>query len=108
MADPIALVVTTLGDEASADALARRLIEDRLAACAQVVQVRSTYHWQGQLEQAEEWRLEAKTTTDLAARLAEAIAAGHPYELPEVLTIGCLAEPRYAQWVARECRGDDA
>ena len=108
MAEQIAIVITTLGDEGAAHSLSRRLIEDRLAACVQVLPIRSVYRWQGQIEQACEWRLEAKTTTGLASRLADCIGANHPYDVPEVLTIGCLAEDSYADWVASECRGDQA
>lgn len=100
----VRLVLTTCPDHASADALARALVEERLAACVtRLPGAHSTYRWQGQIEQADEVVLLIKTRGERLAALAERIRALHPYELPEVVAlpvVGGLAP--YLQWVVDE------
>lgn len=100
----ILLVITNLPDQASAQALARRLVSERLAACVNILApCQSVYRWQGALEEAAEIPLLIKTRTDLFPRLQAAIRAGHPYDLPEIIAVP-LAEglPDYLAWVATE------
>lgn len=79
---------TTLPDEEAARALARILVESNLAACVTVgAPVESLYHWQGAIENAREVPLTAKTRADRYADVARAIAASHPYELPEIVAV---------------------
>jgi len=82
------LVHTTLPDEEAARALARVLVESNLAACVSVgAPVESLYHWQGAIENAREVPLTAKTRADRYVDVARAIAARHPYELPEIVAV---------------------
>ena len=82
------VVFSTCGSEAEAEQLARRLIEERLAACVNIVApVRSFYRWKGVIENAVEWMLVIKTSRDLFERLRLSLEASHSYELPEVLAI---------------------
>ena len=96
------LVHTTLPDEDAARALARTLVERKLAACVTVgAPVQSLYHWQGAVENAREVPLTAKTRADRYADVAAAIAAGHPYELPEIVAVPIQhGLPDYLAWVA--------
>lgn len=97
---------TTFGDRAAADACAARLVSERLAACVQIDgPVASTYAWRGSVETAEEWRCTCKTTSARAAACRAAIAAGHAYELPEILESPVLTAAAYAAWV-RDAVGD--
>ena len=74
-------VSTTLPDEATAQRLGARLVEERLAACAQVVgPVSSTYWWQGQVEQAKEWCCHLKTTADTSQELSRRLRELHPLQ----------------------------
>src|SRR5262249_997262 len=82
------MVLTNLPDRDSADALARALIEARLAACVSIGAVHdSLYHWRGQIEMASELLLTIKTCADLYPAVEAAIRARHPYELPEIVTV---------------------
>ena len=82
------LVHTTLPDEDTARAMARSLVEARLAACVSIgAPVESLYHWQGALENAREVPLTVKTRADRFAAVAAAIRSRHPYELPEILAV---------------------
>ncbi|HEY0878510.1 MAG TPA: divalent-cation tolerance protein CutA [Zeimonas sp.] len=100
------LVVSNVPDEATASTIARSLVEERLAACVNVLGAcRSTYRWQGAVETADEITLLVKTTharhDDCVRRLAEL----HPYEVPEIVTLAPQAVwPSYARWAVEETR----
>src|SRR5438067_465846 len=100
------LVITNLPDRASADKLAAALIEQRVAACVNVLApARSVYRWQGAVETAEEYPLLIKTAEDRYAALEIAIRAGHPYTLPEIIAVNVeRGLPAYLDWVETETR----
>ncbi|MFY9794003.1 MAG: divalent-cation tolerance protein CutA [Candidatus Sulfotelmatobacter sp.] len=96
------IVLTTTGSEAEAQKIARHLVENRMAACINIVpQIDSVYRWQGKVEEAREWLLLIKTTANAFEKVREAIAELHSYELPECV---CLkvedGSPHYLQWIA--------
>lgn len=98
----ISEVRTTVGDRAAAEGIARRLVDDRLAACVQIDGgIDSIYRWKDAIEQAAEWRLTVKTSPGRAAACVASLVATHPYELPEVIVSEVVASPAYADWVLR-------
>jgi periplasmic divalent cation tolerance protein len=101
---PALLVLTNLPDRASADSLARVLLEQRLAACVNILApCRSVYRWKGELQHDEDHPLLAKTTTERYAALEAAIRAAHPYELPEIIAVPIeRGLPEYLTWIAAE------
>ncbi len=95
------LVVTTAGSEDEARKIARHLVENRLAACVNVIpRVESIYRWQGKVESAAEWLLLIKTTAQRFPAVRDAIGKLHSYEVPEcvVLSIEDGSAP-YLQWL---------
>jgi len=99
----ILLVLTTLATQADAQALARGMVEQRLAACAQISPIESIYRWQGAVQQEPEWRLLLKTTAARYPALQAALRAGHPYELPAIIALPCShALPEFADWVQEQ------
>jgi periplasmic divalent cation tolerance protein len=98
------LVLTSLPDEASARTLAAVLVEQRLAACVNILApCASVYRWRGELETAAEVPLLIKTTRSRYAGLEAAIRARHPYELPEIVAVPVvLGLPGYLDWIAAE------
>ncbi len=90
------------GDAESARALATTLVEQRVAACVNVLApCQSIYRWEGKLEEAEEVTLLIKTSAARYAALEEAIRAYHPYELPEIVAVRVeKGLPDYLAWVA--------
>ena len=87
MTDKI-VVLSTCGTEEEAAKIARMLVEERLAACVNVLpRAQSYYRWKGQVESAEEWLLVIKSSRQLFAPLRAAIEKAHSYELPEVLAL---------------------
>ncbi len=100
----ILLATTNMPDMPSAQALARLLVDARLAACVNILPaVQSVYRWQGAIEEATEVTLLIKTTQRRYPQLQRAILASHPYDLPEVIAWP-LSEGHlpYLHWVAAE------
>ena len=100
------VVLTACGSEDEAARLARMLVEERLAACVAVTpRIRSFYHWQGKLEETEEWALTIKTRRDLFPALLARIEAVHSYQVPEVLALPVVeGNPDYIDWMQRELK----
>ena len=98
------LVLTNLPDRDTASALARSLVEQRLAACASVLSAcSSVYRWKGAVETAEEVPLLIKTRLSLYPQVEAAIRALHPYELPEIIALPLQRGlPAYLAWIADE------
>ena len=101
---PVLLAYSTCPDAASADSIARTLVEERLAACVnRIPGVQSTYRWQGQIEQSDEVLLLIKTTADRLEAMTERLRALHPYELPELVAVEIRSGlPAYLAWIAAE------
>jgi periplasmic divalent cation tolerance protein len=103
-------VVTTVDSEEAADQLARGITGARLAACVQVVgPIKSLYWWQGELEDAREWQLVIKTTSELLSELEAHIKGNHSYETPEITATEIAWGSReYLDWISAETRSDAA
>ena len=100
-------VTTTVGSRRDAEALARVIVERRLAACVQVEDgLKSFYRWQGQLCEDSEARLVIKTLPACEAALQALFAELHPYELPQFLAVRMRAGADYFEWVRSEVRAD--
>ncbi len=98
------LIITNLPDETSAMALARKLVDERLAACVNVFDgCTSVYRWQGKNESTREVPIFIKTRAQHYARLEQLINAMHPYELPEIIAVPISKGlPAYLKWIADE------
>ena len=100
------LVFTTLPSADKAAELARALVEERLAACANLLPaIRSIYRWQGKLQDENEVLVLLKTRAEHLERLKLRILELHPYEVPEVLAVPVEAgyQP-YLDWLAEETK----
>jgi periplasmic divalent cation tolerance protein len=102
----ILLVLTNLPDRASAQRIAGALVENRAAACVNILaECDSVYRWQGKVETANEVPLLIKTTRAAYSQLEKIIRKHHPYELPEIIAVPVDAGlPGYLQWVAEETK----
>lgn len=95
------VVLTTVGASYDAGALARALVERRLAACVNILPgVQSVYRWKDSIEVDPEQLLIIKTARGRLEELREAIRELHPYEVPEFVVIGIdqLSE-EYRSWL---------
>lgn len=101
MSEQALVVLSTCPDPDTASRLARMLVEQRLAACVNLIPgLRSVYEWEGRIEEDAEVLLVIKTSRarypELEARLTEA----HPYEVPEILALDVTAGlPAYLAWL---------
>src|SRR6185503_16364195 len=97
------IVLTTI-DPKAAEKLASTLVEERVAACVNVVpRVTSVYRWKGRVERAGESLLVVKTSDARVAQLVRRIGELHPYEVPEIVAVDpSRVSARYRAWVDSE------
>ena len=100
-ASDLVALLTTLPSSAVAQSVAETLVQERLAACVNVLPgVRSIYEWQGQLANDAEVLCVVKTQRNRVAALAQRLQELHPYEVPEVVVLGAeAASLAYWQWL---------
>jgi len=100
------LVLTNLPDRAAAEKLAGALVDERLAACVNILApCKSVYRWQNDIQQEEEHPMLIKTTADRYPALEAALRAAHPYELPEIIAVPIeRGLPAYLDWIAAETK----
>ncbi|HKY82032.1 MAG TPA: divalent-cation tolerance protein CutA [Sphingobium sp.] len=98
----VALVYTLFGSAEDAGRVARRLVEERLAACANILGgATSIYEWKGGIESAAEVPVLFKTTPAGRDALMARIAELHDYDVPAILALPVeAAHQPFAQWVA--------
>ena len=102
MADSTRVVLITTPDAATAEAIARGLVEAKLAACVNIVPgVVSHYRWEGALHKDRELLLIVKTRAGALPRLTRFVRKKHPAELPEIIALAVSeGDPRYLDWIA--------
>lgn len=97
----ICVVLTTAPDQATAETLARTLVDEGLIACATLLPgAVSIYRWKGAVTHEAEIQLLLKTRRTLITAMAERLRALHPYEAPEliVLDVAAASSP-YIDWI---------
>jgi periplasmic divalent cation tolerance protein len=93
-------VKTRVPDRAVGEHIAEALVQEQLAACTHVRgPIESRYWWQGRMEIAQEWEVDAVTSSAAVIRCADRIRELHPYELSAVLISTSTASAEYAVWV---------
>ena len=100
------IVLTTLGAQTDAAAFARVLVDERLAACVNILPVMtSVYRWKGTIEEDREQQLVIKTTSDRVEALEARLRELHPYELPEFLVVAATdGSAGYLAWLEESTR----
>jgi periplasmic divalent cation tolerance protein len=100
------LVLTTLPSAEAAAELAKAVVEEKLAACANLLPaVRSIYRWQGRVQDESEVLVLFKTRQEHFERLKSRVLELHPYEIPEVLAVPVeQGYQAYLDWLAQETR----
>ena len=97
-------IATTFSTKKEAEAVAERLIAERLAACVQVQgPIASTYRWNGEVQRDEEWQCTVKTAAALTERVLEFIADAHPSDNPELSVVPIVdGSDEYLRWIKEE------
>ncbi len=94
-------IVTTTETQDDALRIARSLVDQRLAACVQIVgPILSVYRWKGKTETSPEWQCWVKSRADRFEQVEQAIRDSHPYEEPEILAMPVVAgSASYLAWL---------
>ena len=105
MTDKI-VVLSTCATREEAEKLARVLLDQRLAACVNVIPgMRSYYRWKGAIESAEECLLVIKSSRELFASIGAVLEKEHSYEVPELLALPVLeGATNYLNWLVANLR----
>lgn len=100
----VVLVLTTVPGEQDGARIARTLVDERLAACVNVLPAMvSIYRWKGDVQHDTEHQLVIKTTQARLPALHARLRALHPYDLPECLILHVTGgDPGYLAWVQAE------
>jgi len=104
--DQFVIVLTTLPVEGDVEKLASQLVEERLAACVNILPaMRSVYRWKNAIERADECQLVIKTTAEQVTALEARIRKLHPYDLPEFIVIPIVqGSADYLSWLSDTTR----
>jgi periplasmic divalent cation tolerance protein len=102
--DIVAILCTAAPGEA--ESMAQALVEQRIAACVNIVPVQSTYRWKGELCNDPEHLMIVKTTKEGADRAVAAIRSMHSAEVPEIIVLPVISgNASYLDWVRHETKG---
>jgi len=104
----VMFIYATAGDAEEARRIGRQVVEEQLAACANILPgVTSIFRWQGKLEEASEAVLVLKTTEEKLERLIARVKSLHSYECPCIEALPVVEGNRdFLEWVVRETGGD--
>ncbi len=105
MTDKVVIMVTA-SSRRECRKIARRLIEEKLAACVNISQpVQSVYRWEGKVEQSREFLMFIKTNRDLFPQIKTEIGLIHSYHTPEIICLPIVdGSPNYLQWISDSVR----
>ena len=100
----VVLILVTAPDAQVGGELARRLVQERLVACVNIVPgVRSVYWWQGEVQDSPEALLLLKARRADVQEVCERVRTLHPYEVPEIIATEVVdGLAAYLDWVAAE------
>lgn len=94
------IVLTTFANEADSTAVINAVLENKLAACAQVMNIASHYTWQGKVQHEPEILVLFKTTWNSYDALESKIKSMHSYDVPEIIAIDIKrGSPSYFSWI---------
>ena len=105
MTDKVVIMVTARSRR-ECRKIARRLVDEKLAACVNITQgIQSVYHWEGKVVQEREYLMFIKTTRDLFPEIETEIALIHSYHTPEIICLPIIDGSRnYMQWLGEAVR----
>jgi len=100
------VIMVTASSRRECRKIARRLIEEKLAACVNISQpIQSVYRWEGKIEQSKEFLMFIKTNRELFPLIKAEIDLIHSYHTPEIICLPIIdGSPNYLQWVGDSVR----
>jgi len=107
------VIFITSGSQEEAKKLARVLVEEKLAACVNILSdVESLYWWKDKIESSKEWMLVVKTQGKMVNKIVKRVKEIHSYEVPEIIALPIVEGNKdYLQWISdaltlRKRKGD--
>jgi len=99
-------IYTTTDTIDIAQAISNKLVEERLAACAQVLgPITSTYWWQGKIETSQVWLCIIKSKKSLYKQIEDTIKSIHHYDVPEIIAVPItMGSKDYFNWLKKEIK----
>jgi periplasmic divalent cation tolerance protein len=95
------VVLVTTSSQQEGEAIAKALVEARMAACVTLLPVYSIYTWQERIHSEQEWQMAIKTDLSQFSRLEKKIRELHSYEVPEIIALPILVGSQpYLQWIS--------
>lgn len=106
MADEVVILITAASDDEAAK-IARALVDERLAACANILPgVRSLFFWEGKTQDAREVLMVVKTRHTLLDSIVHRVKALHSYTVPEIIALPVLGGSQdYLNWIRETVKG---
>ncbi len=103
--EAVVVLITTPGEKEALE-IARTLVEEKLAACVNVIpKVSSIYRWRGKVEEDSEALMVVKTTPEAFERLQARVKELHSYTVPEIIALPIVeGNPDYLAWVRESVR----
>jgi len=100
------LIYITVGSMDEARTIAKELVSNRLAACANIIEnMNSLYWWNGEVQDDREVILIAKTVESLVPELIDTVKSMHSYECPCIVSLPIIdGNPAFLEWIAKETR----
>lgn len=104
----VVIFITVSGKE-EADKIATKLVEEKLAACVNIIgNVESVFWWEGKIDRAKELLLVAKSTAEKVDEIIAAVKSLHSYEVPEIIALPISAGFKpYLNWINESVRKPD-
>lgn len=95
------LVLSTTKDKAQAQRIAKAIVEEKLAACVNIIDgIQSIFAWQGKVDETAEALMVIKTQKNIFEKLEKRIKALHSYDVPEIIALDITAGHKpYLDWV---------
>ncbi|PSW61052.1 cytochrome C biogenesis protein [Photobacterium kishitanii] len=98
------VIITTVADDDNGQTIINALLEQQLAACIQVIPIKSYYHWQQKINCDQEHQLIIKTKTALFERVKAEIEKHHLYQTPEIIQLPITNGSKdYLAWINQVC-----
>jgi len=99
------IVITTCGNREQAERLAKSILEENIAACVQLSDITSFYHWDGTIANDKEVKLLIKTRADLYEKLEKHITKNHEYDIPEIIMLPIeKGSAAYLNWISENTK----
>ena len=106
--DGLVLIYTTLDSKEEAERIGHVLVEERLAACINLLEgMTAIYAWEGKVEQAREWVMLVKTRKERLDAARARLRELHPYDVPALFTLEAgVVDDAYKRWLLEQTRLD--